>query len=65
MNERCRWVTEKGERFYLPQCMGGAVYGSNGCTCPKPDKIKERNEMLQRISELEGRVRLLEAKCGA
>jgi len=31
---RCRFVTEGGTRFWLPQCMGGAVYGDKlHCTC--------------------------------
>lgn len=31
---RCRLVTDGGVRFFLPMCMGGAVCGKDGCTCP-------------------------------
>lgn len=53
---RCHWHTAGGERFMLPGCMGGAVHGWNGCTCPRGGKSAE-----QRILELEARVQELEA----
>lgn len=44
---RCHMHNAGGERFFLPGCMGGAVYGRDGCTCPT-GKGEE-----QRIYELE------------
>lgn len=36
---------EDGLRFWLPRCMGGAVYGKKGCTCdPDENEYKARNE---------------------
>lgn len=55
---RCHWHVAEGERFFLPGCIGGAVYGSNGCTCGVRDK---RISQEQRIFELEARVAELEA----
>jgi hypothetical protein len=34
---------ENGKRYWLPRCMGGAVYGKRGCTCD-PDE-NERNHL--------------------
>lgn len=53
---RCHMHTTQGERFFLPGCIGGAVYGKNGCTCPK----RSAKETEQRIFELEARVAELE-----
>lgn len=33
---RCRYETVKGERVWIPECTGGAVYGKFGCTCKPP-----------------------------
>ena len=30
-----------GKKFWLPQCMGGAVYGKKGCTCYARDSRDE------------------------
>jgi hypothetical protein len=30
--QRCRWVFDKGERFWIPHCYGG-IYGKDTCTC--------------------------------
>jgi hypothetical protein len=52
---RCHWHTAGGERFFLPRCFGGAVYGPDGCTCRCHKKSAE-----QRIYELENRLQELE-----
>lgn len=46
---RCGYVRDKGVRFFLPECMGGAVYGMNGCTCSS----REPKSLDARISKLE------------
>ena len=57
----CHWRTEDGERFMLPGCMGGAVYGMRGCTCVRPS----RKQLEQRIEALEDRVKKLEVAIAA
>lgn len=46
-----------GSKYWLPDCMGGAVYGEQGCTCtrePKKSKLEKKVEELEkRIAELE------------
>lgn len=55
---RCHMHTAEGERFFLPGCMGGAVYGRDGCTCQRrTDKSTE-----QRIFELEAKIAELEKR---
>lgn len=36
MDRRCHYFVdrESGSRIFYPGCMGGAVYGISGCTCP-------------------------------
>lgn len=37
MGERCAWVNDpRIGAWFNPQCMGGAVYGEDQCTCPMP-----------------------------
>jgi len=37
--------TETGKRYWLPRCMGGAVYGKRGCTCdPYANEYKAQIE---------------------
>ena len=38
-----RYTDENGKRYWLPRCMGGAVYGKRGCHCD-PDE-NERNHL--------------------
>jgi len=34
--KRCRFVTEGDVRFWMPECMGGGVYGDKDhCHCPE------------------------------
>ena len=50
----CHYETIKGVgRVFFPGCMGGAVYGIDGCTC-------ERKTVKELIVELEGRMLTLE-----
>lgn len=55
---RCHMHTAEGERFFLPGCMGGAVYGKDGCTCPK----RSAKSTEQIVFELEERIADLEAQ---
>ena len=56
---RCRYVKEDGERFFLPECWGGAINGPSGCYCPtKRDDLYETVEKLsKRVAELEKVIR--------
>lgn len=54
----CRYEkAPDGSRYWLPDCMGGAVYGKQGCTCKMtPQKTK----LEKKVDELEKRIALLE-----
>lgn len=42
--KHCHWARSPGVGlFHVPGCMGGAVYGPDGCTCKLPLSDKERN----------------------
>lgn len=41
--------------------MGGAVYGPHGCTCPKGQRKKELEEVIEVIAALDERIKKLEA----
>ena len=54
MTERCHWERDPEiGRWHYPGCMGGAVYGPEGCTCPpaqpKKDAIEGRVAKLEEI----------------
>lgn len=58
---RCRWISAAevpGGRFHLPGCMGSAVYGPDGCTCPPAERA--RKDLEQEVGELKARVAKLE-----
>lgn len=62
---RCHWANDKVVgRFWFPGCMGGAVYGPNGCTCQRPSEKKRQDDIERRLDQLEDRMRKLEAKHG-
>jgi hypothetical protein len=50
MSGRCRraYDSEAGW-FDLPGCIGGAVYGKSGCTCPGGDSGSQIEDRLQSI----------------
>lgn len=57
----CRWRIDKTiGRCWLPECMGGAVYGPHGCTCPTGKNVSE--ELEDRVDQLEEQVKQLVAK---
>jgi hypothetical protein len=49
-------------RWHLPGCMGAAVYGPEGCTCPSTSEEDHRNELETRIASLEERLERLERR---
>lgn len=52
MSDRCSWQHDPQiGRWFLPGCMGGAVYGESQCTCPKPGP-KELDERLDALTDL-------------
>lgn len=57
---RCRMRTDRYEgnliRYWLPECIGGAVYGRLGCTCPSKT---DNNDIEDRVVVLEKKVRKL------
>ncbi len=55
---KCKMRTEKGIRYWHPECMGGAVYGREGCTCYDQPFIDDT--WIERIDQLEQRVSELE-----
>ena len=43
----CHWVKDiDGLMHYMPECIGGAVYGPDGCTCVVPESKIESKEMI-------------------
>lgn len=59
---RCGYMTDsEAGKFFVPQCIGGAVYGPGGCTCnPKA----QRKALEQKLIELEEHVAKLEKRTG-
>ena len=54
----CRYErAPDGSKHWLPDCMGGAVYGEQGCTCERAPK---KSKLEKKIEELEKRIALLE-----
>lgn len=58
---RCRWKTEPdGFRWFLPECWGGVIHGSEGCYCERPTgkaarSVEDRLDRLERaVAELRG-----------
>ncbi len=48
-------VTYKGHAFFMPECMGGAVYGKYRCTCrsySESDKIKELEKRIEKLESI-------------
>ena len=59
----CYWENdEKIGKVFIPGCMGGAVYGPDGCTCIQTkDKPNDISIAWDRIDRLEKSIRKLEA----
>jgi hypothetical protein len=55
----CGYRTHEGERFWMPECIGGAVYGKHGCTC---DVKRAKADQLERIERLEKAVKELQRR---
>ncbi|QDP55189.1 MAG: hypothetical protein Tp170SUR191951_27 [Prokaryotic dsDNA virus sp.] len=56
--DQCHYeYDEAGNRIMIPGCMGGAVYGDNGCTC-RPVEGSNR-DLRARIEDLEDRCAIL------
>lgn len=60
MTMRCSYVKDAecpGGKYFLPKCMGGAVYGIGSCTCGPRIRRKELEDevkdLKRRIVELE------------
>ena len=50
MSARCSWKSDpEVGRYYLPECMGGAVYGPHGCTCDRRVRIESIEDRLDRL----------------
>lgn len=53
---RCHMATDKesGTKYWLPGCMGGAVYGDlDYCTCwGTPERITRAEKLLDQIEEV-------------
>ena len=64
MRDRCYHINEPGVgRVLIPACIGSAVYGAGGCTCPRPPRTpRETRSIEDRLAALERNVtRLCEA----
>jgi len=60
---RCGYRTEKGHRYFIPGCMGGAALGRAYCTCKTAAAAKsEKDLLLNRIDQLEEQVAQLLAR---
>jgi len=52
MSGRCRRVYDAEIGWWdLPGCIGSAVYGPSGCTCPSPQSDKTIEERLRAVEE--------------
>jgi CO dehydrogenase nickel-insertion accessory protein CooC1 len=50
----CHYVKHKGERYFIPGCMGGVHHGKEGCHCNSGKMERDRIEALEkRIEKLE------------
>ena len=56
MIDRCHYIFDRDVgRVLIPGCMGSAVYGKDGCTCPEPPMPAKR------VGEIEDRLAGIEA----
>lgn len=63
---RCRWIedpTMPDGKWFMPECMGGAVGGEDSCTCLTHDEQEETiSDLKEEIGRLRKRIRELSAK---
>jgi hypothetical protein len=57
---KCHYEYIKGLRVFIPGCMGGAVYGLDGCFCSNNHQSK--NDLYEMIQDLTERIDELERK---
>lgn len=66
--KRCKYERdEQGNSYWLPQCMGGAVYGPDGCTCDETrmvieDALELLPRIVERLQDIEERLSIIEEK---
>ena len=48
-------------RVLIPGCMGTAVYGLSGCTCPRRSAGEKRRDMEARLDLIEANLSSIEA----
>ena len=53
MAKKCGYRIVQGHRVWIPECMGGAVRGKPGCTCPDYGIEGRFGELEDRIGKLE------------
>jgi hypothetical protein len=61
---RCQWLTDPEiGRWFLPGCMGGAVYGESQCTCGPPAGEPDGDEptIEDRLTAIETQLQRLAA----
>lgn len=46
---KCGYFVHKGQRIFMPQCMGSAVYGKHRCTCSSKPRWQLMEERLERL----------------
>ncbi len=60
----CHYVNDpQAGRVLIPGCMGAAVYGRRGCTCPKVGRETEMEIVHKQIARLEKKIKELERSC--
>ena len=59
--ERCHYIFDKEVgRILIPGCMGAAVYGKEGCTCPTPPlREKQVRTIEERLTDIERQLALI------
>lgn len=63
MTRRCGWLNDPEiGRWFLPGCMGGAVYGESQCTCgARRTRQDSMDDLRDRLDALEDEVERLKA----
>ena len=63
MDRPCYYIRDpEAGRVLIPGCMGAAVYGIGGCTCPKPPRPQREGPAIEgRVEKLEREIAELRA----